>query len=258
MNSKLVVTCALALTVIGARDALGAVVTIGASKDATIFQNPANNSSGKGNGLFAGTNGSTSPRRGLIRFDIAAAVPAGSTINSVELTLTLAQVAGMQTAGTTIELYRITKDWGEGNTQASNPPTDATGSQGQGAAAQPGDATWNANFYQLSTWTTAGGDFAAGPASATLDVGTALNTGYAWGTTALAADVQNWLDGAEANYGWILKNANEGAAANFRAFYSKDVATASFKPALKITYTIPEPSGILLAGGGMMIFWLRR
>src|SRR5215471_1901012 len=73
----------------------GATITIGASKDVTIFQNNVNNSSGGGYGLFAGTNGTSSPRRALIDFDIAGSgIPSGATIQSVQLTLVLGQVAG--------------------------------------------------------------------------------------------------------------------------------------------------------------------
>lgn len=41
--------------------ALATTVTIGASRDATIYQNPVNNSNGAGPVLFAGTNGQDSP-----------------------------------------------------------------------------------------------------------------------------------------------------------------------------------------------------
>src|SRR5262245_18019913 len=63
--------------------AYSAVVDVPASRDTTIFQNNVNNSSGGGNGLLAGTNGTGSPRRGLVGFNIAGAVPAGSTTQSV-------------------------------------------------------------------------------------------------------------------------------------------------------------------------------
>src|SRR5262245_48372919 len=69
-------------------------ITIGASRDTTIFENPAGNANGGGPVLFAGTNGMNSPRRGLLGFDIAGNVPAGATITSVQLTLFLGLVAG--------------------------------------------------------------------------------------------------------------------------------------------------------------------
>ena len=57
-----------------------ATTTIGAAKDNSIFENNPNYSAGAGAGIFAGTNGMNSPRRGLVAFDIADHVPAGATI----------------------------------------------------------------------------------------------------------------------------------------------------------------------------------
>src|SRR3954467_11914359 len=54
------------------------VASIGASKDNTIFQSNVNNSLGAGQAIFAGTNAQSSPRRGLIQFDVAGAIPAGA------------------------------------------------------------------------------------------------------------------------------------------------------------------------------------
>ena len=96
-----------------------AVVTITSSKDTTIFQNNVNNSAGGQTQLYSGTNTSQSPRRGLMAFDIASNVPAGSTITNVQLTLTLTQIAGTGMGGNgvpsaTIGLYPLTRNWGEG------------------------------------------------------------------------------------------------------------------------------------------------
>src|SRR5262245_15786468 len=63
------------------------VITVDASRDATIYENNASNSNGAGPAMFAGTNGANSPRRGLIDFDIAGSVPAAATITDVQLTL---------------------------------------------------------------------------------------------------------------------------------------------------------------------------
>ncbi len=104
----------------------------------------------------------------FIEFNIAGSVPAGSTIDSVQLTLFLNQVAGSgggtgmgSGASSTIDLFKMSKNWGEGTAQTVSPPTDSLGGQGQGAAASSGDATWNANFFGTSTWTNPGGDFSS-------------------------------------------------------------------------------------------------
>src|SRR6476646_7857587 len=70
------------------------LVTVGASHDATIYSGNPNNSNGGGPGMFAGTDGTPETLRSLIQFDVAGAVPAGSTITSVQLTLSLGAVAG--------------------------------------------------------------------------------------------------------------------------------------------------------------------
>jgi hypothetical protein len=50
-----------------------------------------------------------SPRRGLIRFDIAGNIPAGATITGVQLTLFLGQVAGTDHDRTGPELNRLSR-----------------------------------------------------------------------------------------------------------------------------------------------------
>src|SRR5262245_63981385 len=69
-------------------------ITIGASKDATIYGGFVNNSNGAGPGVFAGTDGTPNRLRSLVAFDVAANVPSGAAITSVQLTLTLGMVAG--------------------------------------------------------------------------------------------------------------------------------------------------------------------
>src|ERR1043166_1421556 len=131
-----------------------AQITIPASRDNTLYESATGSlSNGAGQYLFSGRTSqlSGSIRRGLMRFDIAAAVPAGSTINSVTLTLHCSSSASGVELHT---LHRASMDWGEGS-------SDATGAEGQGIAATTGDATWLHTFYPTSFWATAGGDFAA-------------------------------------------------------------------------------------------------
>src|SRR5262245_13894538 len=142
-----------------------AVTTIGATNDTTIFQNVSNNSYGGGPGMFVGTDGTSTPRRGLLRFDIAGAVPAGATITDVQLTLTLALIAGSgspnaDTTPRSISLFRSNADWGEGTMGTGT----TTGGSGNGLPAASGDATWNARHHDPTTampWTTPDGDASA-------------------------------------------------------------------------------------------------
>jgi hypothetical protein len=256
LGTMLALIFAIACDASGAR---AASVTIGATKDNSIFQNFADNSGGGSAGIFVGATGAGSPRRGLIGFDIAGNVPAGSTITSAQLTLYLALAGGGSNQA--VELHRLSADWGEGMSGSDSPTVHFAG---MGFAAGPGDATWNQRFFGSTSWTNPGatGDFAATQsASATIGgpgADPANPTPYTWGSTsALVSDVQAWLDNPAANFGWILVNSNEASAGSVRAFFSRsatvdaggDHLEIAAQPALTITYTsIPEP-----AAGGLVL-----
>jgi hypothetical protein len=221
-------------------------ITVGDSRDATIYENNPNNSNGAGFTMFSGQNGMGSPRRALLDFDVAGNVPAGSTITSVQLTLVLQGVAGTDATPRTIGLHSLLANWGEGTTGSGM----GGGGTGQGFPANPGDATWSSNFFGTSTWTNAGGDFSA-TASASAVVTQTLDSAYTWGSTAaLVSDVQNWLDSPSSNFGWLLLGDETGTQ-TFRQFYTKEEANPAFRPALEIDFTpaasVPEPSTLVLA-----------
>jgi hypothetical protein len=226
-------------------------VAISASKDNTIFENAPNNSGGGMAGVFAGTNSTSSRRRGLIAFDVAANIPAGATITSVELRLYLGLSPNANTQA--IGLHRLTADWGEGTSGNSTP---TVGGLGNGAAASAGDATWTARNFGSNLWSNPGatGDFDA-VASAAANVGGQPDNPHTWASTdALVSDVQSWLDSPSTNFGWALINANEVNAQTFKAFYSRSATLnsqnnpldPSFRPTLTVNY-IPEPTAAVLA-----------
>ena len=126
------------------------LVSIGPSKDNTLYETPTgSHSNGAGQYFFAGTTSLGVLRRGVVAFDIDGSIPAGSTISSVSLELHMSRtVSGPET----IELRRLLADWGEGTSRAS-------GEEGGGTAATPGDATWVHRFFDTDTWATPGGDF---------------------------------------------------------------------------------------------------
>jgi hypothetical protein len=240
-----------------------ATVTIGALKDASIFENNVNNSNGAGPGMFAGTNGMDSPRRGLIEFDIAGNIPSGATITDVQLILHLGQVAGTDSTPRTIGLFSLMADWGEGTTGAGM----AIGGTGQGFPANPGDATWNARLFPGTLWATPGGDHAAS-ASATSVVTSVINNAYTWGSTpGLITDVQTWLNTPATNFGWELINLDETTAQDFRAFFTREATDATLRPELVVSYNpavttggTPEPGSLVLLLSGLfgLIYGVRR
>ena len=209
--------------------------TLAATKDNTIFSEdvPLARSYSDALGyLYAGrTQPNFGPynRRALLAFDIVSHIPAGATIQAVQLQLHLDK-AGPNAAGSTpVSLYRLTETWGEGT---SNNPLN----QGYGAPATPNDVTWNFRFFNTSSWTTPGGSF-NGVASAS----TTLGTGglIMWGPTAqLAADVQGWLDTPTSNAGWMLRGdeVNNGTASRFDSIQS-----GTIPPALTVTYQSGPP-----------------
>jgi len=211
-------------------------VTIGASKDNTLYENATGNASnGSGGFFFCGSTNRGQIRRGLVAFDVAATVPAGSTITSVRLTLHMAKtIAGAQA----VELRRVTADWGEG-------VSNAGGSEGGGSPAAAGDATWIHTFFSTARWNTAGGDFAAVASASTSVAGVGS---YTWGSSSgMVADVQGWLNDSASNFGWIILG-NESASATAKSFSSRENLTAADRPALTIAFTPPVKAAAFRRG----------
>ncbi|QSA95751.1 DNRLRE domain-containing protein [Methylococcus sp. EFPC2] len=245
-----------------------ATITLTPSKDATIFgasvnqglpntvgQDLYNHSNGAGPGIFSGGNGTLAPHRALLAFDVAGQIPAGSVITGAQLTLHIGIVAGSGGApglgdpnSRVMDLFRLTTDWGEGSTGAN---ATNIGGTGQGFPANPGDATWNAAAYNLTPWTTPGGDYDP-TVKSSLAVGRDFYAAQTWGSTpGLVEDVQGWLDQPSTNFGWILINQDETLRQTHRAFYSREWSDPSLRPQLQITYEsapVPVPPALWLFG----------
>jgi spore coat protein A len=213
-----------------------AVVDIPASKDNTLYDNNSPLSNGAGDYFFAGITQSRKIRRGVIAFDLAASIPAGSTVNSVTLTLYMSRTTAEDE---TIDLHRLVADWGEGTSQA-------TGEEGGGASPTPGDATWDHTFYDTDFWAVPGGDFIAG-ASASQVVGLALGY-YAWTSAGMVSDVQAWVDDPSSNFGWILIG-RETDRRSAKRFDSRTNPALAQRPVLTVDYTpAGDPSGACCTG----------
>jgi spore coat protein A len=211
-------------------------VNIGAARDATLIEHPSVDlADGAGQYFFAGmTNQSPGERirRAAIMFDVASAVPAGSTITGVTLTLYCSRVATNDDR--LVRLHRLTADWGEGASVGSD-------GEGKGAPASAGDVTWRHRFYSTALWTVSGGDF-IGPASGSILVGR-KNLTYTWPSTAgMVADVQMWLNTPAMNFGWMLVG-DESAAQTTKRFNSRQNSDAARRPVLSVTYTPPAGIG---------------
>ena len=89
--------------------ALAGSVTLAAEKDATLYSEAGDIANGAGDFIFAGQNAMGQNRRSPIQFPIAANIPAGSTITSVQLLVRM----NMTIAGATnVELHRLLSSWG--------------------------------------------------------------------------------------------------------------------------------------------------
>lgn len=256
------------------------IVSIADSHDAMIFGKPpvgggtpsqytdTGNAAGAGPAIFAGADGSSNIKRGLIQFDLSS-IPAGSTITSATVTLHLAQVAGSAgnsntTANATdrlFGLYANLQPWTEGPSNRTTVP--GVGGTGQGAPRQNGDVTWdyasyNSNSSLAVLWnngTSHGGNFSSTesdqlevPLNATLAIGGAFTFQSSAG---LVADVQNWLNHPAANDGWLLKSDNlELTPTSFLGFWTREAVSEgndpsqAIAPTLSVTFTPPAGSAV--------------
>lgn len=215
--------------------AMADTLAIGASQDNTLYEDPDGLlSNGAGQRFFAGRAGNLLVRRGLLEFDIAAAIPAGSMINSVTLTLNCSNAANPDPVE--ISLHSVLASWGEQGSAALS-------GEGIGGDAEIGDATWLHRFYDTTSWANPGGDFDP-TASASQMIG-GLGS-YSWSSAGMVADVQSWLDNPGDNHGWMLIAPEIVDLVNARRFDSRNHGNASVRPVLTIDYTVPEPASAAL------------
>jgi hypothetical protein len=224
----------LVLTAVARAD----TVTLVSNRDTTIFQSNPSASDGAGQAMYVGNTNMRSARRGLVGFDIAGNIPAGSTITGVQLSLV--QVLAPPGATTTpIELHPLLADWGEGS--AGRGSGASHGGQGFSGPADGTAATWTHRFFNTTPWNNAGGDFAA-TASASTMVGRA-NMAYIWDSNSnpgMVEDVQSWLDNPSSNFGWLLLG-DESKAATARVFSTREAQTQGAAPSLVVTFTPATP-----------------
>jgi hypothetical protein len=209
----------------------GAVVTaediaLEPSADATLYEGDGSLANGSGSFLFAGrtdTRSGAVERRAVLVFDIAGAVPAGSTITAVSLDVMMSRTtSGAQT----VQLHRISESWSEGS-------SDATGQEGGGATSENGDTTWIHREFPNTDWSSQGGSFSQTVSGSQQVAGTGSYTFAS--TQQLVADVQDWLDNDAQNFGWamVIPAADTGSA---KRFNSRENSSSSSRPTLNITY----------------------
>jgi hypothetical protein len=207
------------------------IINISPTKDNTLYEFvPADGdlSNALGNHFFAGETAMGELRRGVLAFDIAGNIPAGSTILGVTLSLNMSRT-GLDDAQN-VELHKMLADWGEGTSVAP-------GEEGTGAPATTDDATWRHRFFDTIFWATEGGDFSA-TVSASQSVG-AVGV-YTWSSPPMVGDVQSWLNNPATNFGWLVLG-DESEILSAKRFDTRESASP---PVLTIQYTpgVPRPT----------------
>jgi cysteine-rich repeat protein len=196
------------------------------SRDNTLYEDLEGDvSNGAGEHLFAGLAANGTLRRGLLGFDVAAVIPAGSIVHDVALTLNMSRTIA---DAEEVELYVVLADWGEAG-------SDAPGKEGAGTLARTGDATWLYNFMASSFWSAPGGDYAAA-ASASQTVGPQTGD-YTWSSPQMAADVQGWLDDPSTDFGWMVVGDESPVTLSAQRFDSRENANPANRPQLWIHYS---------------------
>ena len=224
MSPKTLLASAIALVVsfAGFGSASANIINIMPSKDNTLYEyDPAegDHSNGAGFHFFAGENAMGELRRGVLAFDIAGTIPAGSTITAVSLSMNMSMTP---TGAVTVELHKLLADWGEGTSHAPM-------GEGDGAPATPNDATWRHRFFDSVFWTTQGGDFSPTVSASQSVAGIGQ---YTWSSTQMVADVQSWLDNPGSNFGWLVLGDETGGATAKRF----DTRESASPPVLTIQY----------------------
>ena len=212
----------------GPPSGLAATATLTIAEDTFINAASPGNNAGATGWFDAGTDGRGGVRRGLLRFDLGS-IPAGSTVTSVVLQLTVVKVPGQSPINSTFDLFRLLAGWNEGNKGGND-----------GAPATNGEATWTARMQGTANWSSPGAKSnAVATASASTAVGSSYGANYSWSGSGLVADVQLWLNNPSQNFGWLLTSRAEASLHSVRGFASGESGGSA--GTLVVGYTPPPP-----------------
>jgi hypothetical protein len=214
----------LLLTCLTVTSVYAEMVDIPADRDNTLIENPDGAlANGLGRAFFAGrTNQEVDGiRRGLIHFDVAAALPENALIDRAFLSL---YQDSNNVAPSPVSLHRVLDDWGEGGSFTGG---------GGGAPAEPGDATWLHTFWDTHYWVQEGGHFIPHASATEVVEGTEH---YTWQSTVnLVNDVRLWLHAPQQNFGWLVMGDEDTPQTVMRF----DSRTGPNPPMLTIEYHLP-------------------
>lgn len=190
----------------------------------------------------AGTTQTFLKNRGLIRFDIAGALPSNARILSASLTV---EVVGQPVDGYAIEnfrLHRVLRDWAEGNNSGAPPRL--------GSPADTNECNWTHRFaFTSESWAAPGGsngvDYASQYSVDTYVYDTFASP-YTFGPAAgMTSDLQQWLEHPETNFGWMFIAEHEDINFTARRFASRE--DSALGPVLTIDFVIQPILSIHIA-----------
>jgi len=196
----------------------------------------------------AGTTQNYTTNRGLLKFDLAGTIPAGSKIVGVSLTVEVTQDPDEPWNSSNFGLHRMLRDWGEGDNYAPS-------KLGQAGPAGTNEACWTHRFaFTPETWGQPGGQSGLDFVSSRSSFAFVYQAGEPYtfdSSPELVADTQLWLDQPGTNFGWMIIELVETNAFTARRIGSRESPINA--PRLSIYYQPPPPITKISAGNGLVL-----
>lgn len=200
------------------RSAVAVSLTLTSSADSSLFEVSPTNNLGAQPWVHSGTTQNGPRTRALIKFDLTV-LPTNTRVRSASVFLTVTKDSDEPAPNASYGLHRVFRPWGEGDNLATSKP-----GFGHGLPADPGEVTWQYCFYPTNAWTAPGG--AEGPDYSSVESSfceiTGLDTYEFPFSPELLADVQDWVDHPEVNFGWLLLCNTEDVRFTARRFASRE------------------------------------
>jgi len=176
-------------------------------------------------------------RRALIQFDLTS-IPAGSHIVSARLNLFRFDPGG---PGIHLRVFRLSQEWGEGNSGASELCTARPKQNGR--TPTENSSTWNYRFFGAkAAWETEaghtlhGGSFRSAFSDSENVYPDEQYVGLA--SSGITNDAADWVRDPASNHGWILLGDEENSGTGMR-FASRQDTLPSHPPSLTVFFTSP-------------------
>lgn len=168
-----------------------------------------------------GPSGGSKSSRALLKFDIAGNVPSNAVITSAALTVTVVNVP-MTPLNSLFDLHTVLFTWNES------------------------DTTWT-NRLAATPWSTPGGavgtDFKSN-ISQTNFFGSTTGLYTFVSNSNLVADVQNWLQNTNVNFGWVVISEMQGVNFTERTLASREDAVNT--PTLLVQFDLPATPPLII------------